>query len=207
MSQQKEIDKYINLAVIFDTFKFIPRLSTKRIPIQDKESVAIHIYEMIYLGYLSYYSMDIDHRKNLDLLKIIELILWHEADEAITNDIPYPAKKMLRETGNGNALDLIKDMVVKVFNKLIPSSLFVTNGDIINETFLGKESNEKRFVKFLDYVNLYLNSINLSNRGYNTRLTIEECKKLTSENEFYEICPLVKELMENPNNFVNKEYN
>lgn len=207
MQDNNEIDKYIELSVMFDTFKYIPRLGTKRIPIAEKESVAIHLYEMNYLAYLAYYSMDEVYQNQLDLLKILKLIMWHEADETITNDIPYPAKRALRENGFGNVLLNIKDTVRKIFKSIIPESLQKSDEEVLGTTFGHYKSEEKSFVKFLDYVNLYLNSIKLCDKGYNLEKTIEECRSLTVNHSWYLKCPLVMELIKHPHKFTDKEYN
>ena len=207
MQDNNEIDKYIELSVMFDTFKYIPRLGTKRIPIAEKESVAIHLYEMTYLAYLAYYSMDEVYQQQLDLLKILKLVMWHEADETITNDIPYPAKRALKENGFGNVLLNIKDTVRGIFKNIIPESLNRLDHDVIETTFGTYKSDEKSFVKFLDYVNLYLNAIKLRDKGYNLDKTIDECRYLTVNHEWYLKCPLVMELIKNPHKFVDKEYN
>lgn len=205
--ETSQLNKFVELATMFDTFKFIPRLSTKRIPIEFKESVAIHIYEMQYLAYLAYYSMEEEDRNSIDLLKVFKLILWHEADESVTNDIPYPAKHEIKRTGNGMILCKLKSIVYDLYTKIIPDRVKELDKDTIYNTFDIVDSPEKRFAKFLDYVNLYLNSIKLCQSGYSMNKTVEECKKLTENHEFYSKCPLVRHLIENPELFVNSENN
>lgn len=204
----KKPNEFLELAMMFDTFKYIPRLSTKRIPIEEKESVASHIYEMIWLAYLSYYSMSNEDKKEIDLLKVIKLILWHEMDETLTNDIPYPAKKLLREQGKGEVLRQLKDVTSRYIYNRIPTSLLYNDKDVIDETLTDQRSNEKMFVKFLDYVNLFLNLVRNKRKGYPVDKAITECSRLTRfGNEFFDKVPLVKYLMDHPNEFLDMEDN
>lgn len=186
--------------VLFDTFKYLPRLSTKRIPIQEKESVAIHLYEMQYLSFLVYNDLVEEERQNLDLLKVFQIALLHEIEEPIMSDIPYSFKKLVKEDGRKDHLDDIIDVAKgEAFRHLIPIHSFDFNDFV--------DSREAKFVKFLDYVNLYLTCIKYERKGYPVSETIEECRKLTMASLWYEKSTIVQEIIEYPQKFLDIDFN
>lgn len=203
----KDLHKYVETAALLDTFKYLPRLSTKRIPIHEKGTVSDHIYDMMCLAYLTHDALRPEFKAKLDLLKIFKLILLHELDEALTNDIPYPMKKTIKECGESSLLDKLKEITAGVLRKILPESFLSNQSQVISETIGQSSSNEKQFVKLLDYVHLYLSSYRLSNSGYPMELTMEECATLTRQHPMYGECRVIQYLMDYPEDFVNKEFN
>ena len=192
--------KLYESVALFDTFKYLPRLSTKRIPISEKESVAIHLYEMQYLALLAYNNLADEDRNELDLLTIFQISLLHEIEEPIMSDIPYSFKKLVKEDGRKDHLDDLRDLATgEALTHVIP--LYSVDFSKF------KDTKEAEFVKFLDYVNLYLTCIKYSRKGYCLDNTINECEKLTRNSSWFSKSILVQEIIEHPSRFLDIDFN
>jgi 5'-deoxynucleotidase YfbR-like HD superfamily hydrolase len=131
-------------------------------------------------------------------------------DEVFSTDIPYPFKKAIKEQypEYSDVLLKIKEVSGDMVQSNLPDELrnHPSQIEVLNDSFNGHTSPEARFVKFLDYVSLYLNCYRM-NKLYSLSKTIDECKKLTSKHEYYEKCPLVQQIIEQPELFINNEFN
>lgn len=217
---KSDLDKYSNiskaipdirLASLFDTLKYIARLPNKRMPHYEKESVAVHIYEMMYLAYQVYPEVVAEGKLKLrfSLEDLLVAILTHEMDEVITGDIPYSAKKLLRESGKGQAVEWISEEAIEEVKEAFPPRLLhsTVKPYFMLDGAVEKDVEVKSFVKYLDYVGLYLNCIRYENKGYNLGNTIKECIKLIKNHKYYGSSNLISQMVDNPRLFIDIDDN
>ncbi len=117
------------------------RYAQKREGSIDTESVAEHIYGMYVIT--SYFLPLEDVKSEWDKQKILETIVWHDADELVTGDTitHWKTEEFIKqaETAVGEAISNLPELLQKPISKLV-------------EEYEARQSIEAQFVKAIDKI-------------------------------------------------------
>lgn len=110
----------------------------------------------------------------LDLNSVVKMALFHDAEEAIMGDIPYPVKRASEELRN--SLKLVKrEILEKFFDRKV--------NNVITQLESGKFKMEReaQIVSAADYVELYLycsEEMQLGNRSQELQNIMYQCQQI-----------------------------
>ncbi len=140
-STDKQILKTVRQLQVAYKLKRTLRYATKRNTKTHSESVAEHVFALIFLA--QYFLLLEDPKKKLDHLKVLHIILFHDFGEIIHGDVPYHRKTKEHQEKE-------REAAKKVFSSL-PKNISKSSLKHWSE-YENRKSPEARFVYALDKI-------------------------------------------------------